>query len=340
MLAFLVASAWAQNVDTLVRCTATARHRQGELQVQAFAADFESGKVAALEQAWLEAELHQASTLWAAQAEGGGAWQAELARWGSIDASQPPRIPGVEVRPGVCERIELPRHGGAWMARWGEVKVLSDQPWTALETARRRACVGAWEEGLAEPAAARDELIRCLASEAAVPAPTRETLPGPATSAPVFLCATPEGDLGGGASVYGAREDALRARVELETRRALAASLSGQAHAVDAVREASAQAELASVLCTGPGRPLGASTTDSCSGAVRRLSLSGQPDRSELAQVCHTAAFAPTLGYLPTVLDQGEQVLAGGAAVALGCDVTCRRAFASSGSFTVGLEGE
>jgi hypothetical protein len=340
MFVLLLTSAWAQNVDTLVRCTATARHRQGELSAQAFAADFEAGKVAAAEQAWLEAELHQASTLWGAQAAGGAEWEAELARWGSVDASDPPRIPGVQVRSGACERIELPRHAGAWKATWGKVTVTADQPWTALEAARRRACVAPWEEGLGDPVAARDELIRCLGAEASVPAVSRESLAGPTQAAPAFICATPEGDLGGGTSLYQAREDALRARVEAETRAALAASLKGQAPSVDAVKGTSPAAENATVACTGPGRPLGAQTTDTCSGAVRRLALSGSPDRAELAGVCHSAAFAPTLGFLPTVLDQGDDVLAGGAATALSCDVTCRRGFAASGSFTVGLEGE
>lgn len=62
----------------------------------------------------------------------------------------PLRTPGARVVDGVCERLPAPgKHAASWSARWpagDDASVVRAEPTAAIEAARRRSCVGAYDE--------------------------------------------------------------------------------------------------------------------------------------------------------------------------------------------------
>lgn len=327
MLLF-IASAFAN--EGAVRCTATLRHASGSVKVQAFAADFESGKERAVEHAWLVAEIHQHSAAYL------GAVESVVAGYAAFEPPQVPRVPGYEVKPGACEMLGVTRHSGDWDAGWGDTYVTSELPWVALETARRRHCFGAYEEGMsADIQKASTALMECLQAEAKAPKPALRPLKEEVPAAPRFLCTHTEGWVGGGVSLYEAREDAHTARLVGVSREtvggvftAIEARTGTPPPAIDFVHD-SIEDENAALTCTPPGRNLSFQTTSTCAGSSRRLTASVGVDSAEIGALCHAAHYEPTLSMLPSTLETGLPATAGAGAIGLAssCDAACRKGF-------------
>ena len=249
--------------DGIARCTATLKTPDETLTVQAFAADFESGSLRVIEHAWLVADIDQHVDIYLGEVE------VLVARYASIEPPDVPRVPGYEVRPGACEFVQVKRHSGDWDATWGDGYVTADLPWVALEAARRRKCFGDYQvavgKGLPE---ARDALQVCLSKKATAPTPALRPLTEEIPTAPRFICVHEEGWVGGGVSLYEAREDALRAKVAGHSRETLGSVLA----AFTAVERMALGVEPPKELA--PREPLPSESADSdesCSGCEQDL---------------------------------------------------------------------
>lgn len=308
-----------------VVCDARLDTPDGAVSVQAFGADFEHAMARTVEHAWLVAEYHQHTQLWAVFGGDSAAKSSLVSRYRELDASAPPRVPGYAVVEGSCSSLAVARSDGDWDASWSGISASAGEPWVALELARRRACFEPYEPG------SITALASCLGESATVPTVRRTPLPGPSKTAPWYVC-NADGWDGGAASHDAARLDALDAQLLGASRMATGLALGdldqlgalGTVPSLQAVGGASLSAELDAVRCAPPGRPLSTESGAQCSGAAADVRLSPQGDLAEVNQVCHGAAVAPTYALLPGA---DPAIVLGAVGLAARCDAVCRRGF-------------
>lgn len=172
----------------------------------------------------------------------------QLQRVASVDDGPGP-APGVRIERGTCTRLRLPRNpsGAAWAVIWrpGEAEILRNDPASAIDAARRRACLGSfqrdaiqafarfdseqpWRDVVVPLSDASEALLRCVSAPTPNPRPGLAPLPQPEGRG-VWACHRPrqhEGrwvlSPGYGDSVEAAREAALTRDALVVTRRALA----------------------------------------------------------------------------------------------------------------------
>jgi len=323
----LIALATAQAAEGLARCTVKLKTPEESYQLQAFGPDFEVGMARAVEHAWLMADLHQHPEVHL------GDTQALVGRYAGIEPTEVPRLPGYEVVEDRCEVVQLQRHEGDWHGRWYGEAVQADQPWVALEAARRRSCFQKYGEGAAlDISKARHALFGCMMGPAKAPTPAGA---GTADASPRYICRHDEGWVGGGLSLDAAREDALTSLVIGRSRAGVGAALEavgaqemtpkpGYDFVVGTRKE-----ELASLSCSAPERNLRFSTTSECAGASTTLTATLEATSTEIAAMCHDAQVEPTLALVPSAVESGLplHMTAGAVGLANRCDAECRSGF-------------
>ena len=237
------------HAERLFRCEVLLLHADGQIVMPGWAMDEATGRTRATQAAWLLAATHRYPEMLAGRVVNAARIRKrEQAHLERLDAADSWLVPGFVVHKGECTSSALPSDKGeAWAALWGEADkvTLRNNPAVAIESARRRQCLGRWQHRAVRGAeaaaqatseryaaahqttsAGRSSLISCMTRDTYTLNLAGAPLPAPETTG-LVQCARPR-HIGGSWAVppaYGedlevARENALQLDAFLAIRRA------------------------------------------------------------------------------------------------------------------------